>query len=238
MRWVFFACCLIFSSCSSKDYRSASRESAGIAPEPSKVDEAIFQVYTARAFDWRGILSVHSWIAWKEPESEQYSVTQAIGWRVRRGLPAVITKEDVPDRLWFDNQPSILYEARAEQAQKIIHRTKELIEAYPYKKDYRLWPGPNSNSYISYLIRRNEHVKIELPPHAIGKDWLANGSVLTSSPSKTGFQVSLLGVLGLTAGLGEGFEVNVLGLNFGIDLYTPALKLPLLGRFGWQDKAL
>jgi hypothetical protein len=30
----------------------------------------------------------------------------------------------------------------------------------------------------------------------------------------------------------EGFEVNVLGLTFGFDPFTLALKLPLIGRLG------
>jgi hypothetical protein len=30
----------------------------------------------------------------------------------------------------------------------------------------------------------------------------------------------------------EGFEVNVLGLGFGVDPFSPAIRLPLLGRLG------
>jgi hypothetical protein len=30
----------------------------------------------------------------------------------------------------------------------------------------------------------------------------------------------------------EGIEVNLLGLNFGIDFKSPALKLPGIGRLG------
>jgi hypothetical protein len=39
-------------------------------------------------------------------------------------------------------------------------------------------------------------------------------------------------VLGVLASGVEGFEVNVLGLAFGIDPFSPALRLPLVGRFG------
>ena len=32
--------------------------------------------------------------------------------------------------------------------------------------------------------------------------------------------------------LDEGFELNILGLNLGIDAAVPALKLPAIGRLG------
>ena len=38
----------------------------------------------------------------------------------------------------------------------------------------------------------------------------------------------LLGLLGLSVGLEEGLELNVLGLNFGVDLNSPALRLPAI----------
>jgi hypothetical protein len=37
---------------------------------------------------------------------------------------------------------------------------------------------------------------------------------------------------GLMLAKEEGLEVNVLGLTFGLDLFTPALKLPGIGRIG------
>ena len=53
------------------------------------------------------------------------------------------------------------------------------------------------------------------------------------SPSGTGAQLNLFGVLGVLGGLEEGIELNVLGLTFGVDPADVALKLPLAGRFGW-----
>jgi hypothetical protein len=73
---------------------------------------------------------------------------------------------------------------------------------------------------------------LDLPPTAIGKDYLGLTSVAASSPSGTGFQVSLAGVLGLMIGVEEGLEVNVLGLSFGIDPLDLAIKLPGIGRLG------
>ena len=39
-------------------------------------------------------------------------------------------------------------------------------------------------------------------------------------------------MVGVAAGLEEGLEVNVLGLNFGVDPKSLSLKLPIIGRIG------
>ena len=49
----------------SNDWRTADRSPLGIAPDPSTTREAVVQVYAARAFSWRGIFAVHTWIATK-----------------------------------------------------------------------------------------------------------------------------------------------------------------------------
>ena len=73
---------------------------------------------------------------------------------------------------------------------------------------------------------------MDLPATAIGKDYPTNGSLLDRTPSGTGYQISMLGVLGVAMGREEGFELNLLGLNFGVDFLKPALRLPFIGRLG------
>ena len=47
------------------DWRTASRDSAGIAPRAADTPEAVAQIYAARAFGWRGAVAIHTWIAVK-----------------------------------------------------------------------------------------------------------------------------------------------------------------------------
>jgi len=75
-----------------------------------------------------------------------------------------------------------------------------------------------------------------LPVTAIGKDYPINGSLWDRTPSGTGYPLSMLGVLGVSLGRQEGFELNLLGLNFGIDFLNPALKLPFIGRLGASER--
>ena len=69
-----------------------------------------------------------------------------------------------------------------------------------------------------------------MPSTAIGKDYLPIDRIVSTTPSGTGVQVSLLGLLGVIAGPDEGLELNVLGLVTGVDVRRPALKLPGIGR--------
>ena len=98
-----------------------------------------------------------------------------------------------------------------------------------------LAPAPNSNTFISYIIRKTPEFYTELPPHAIGKDWIEQGSLFGVSESGTGVQFSLFGLLGFTLGLGEGIELNLLGMSFGVDILSPALKFPFVGKIGFAD---
>jgi hypothetical protein len=81
------------------------------------------------------------------------------------------------------------------------------------------------------VLRAAPELRVDLPPTAVGKDYLGLSPV-GKLPSGTGGQVSLFGVAGIAAGIEEGLEVNLLGLTFGIDPKSLSLKLPLVGRIG------
>lgn len=216
-----------------RDYRTANRDSAGIAPDPAETPEAVVQVYAARALNWRGLFGVHTWIATKPEKAPQFTVHQMIGWRVLRDLPGVISEPGIPDRNWFGNRPEIIAELRGEKAAEAIPRILEAVKAYPYIDEYRLWPGPNSNTFTAFVARHAPELRLELPVTAIGKDYPVNGAIVERAPSGTGYQLSLYGMAGIMLAREEGLEFNLLGLSFGIDFVKPALKLPFIGRLGF-----
>lgn len=168
--------CSFFIACSSKnrDWRTADRSSANIAPLPQEEPQAIVQVYAARAFSWRGYFGVHSWIATKEAGATEYTTYHVLGWRIRQNQSSVVVESGgIPDAKWYGNFPELICDLRGEKAESAIGKIKQASENYPYQNTYRIWPGPNSNTYISHLIRNTPEIGIELPPTAIGKDWLS-----------------------------------------------------------------
>ncbi len=217
------------------DWRTASREPLGIAPNPVTTREAIAQVYTARAFSWRGIFGVHSWIAVKPTDALSFTVYEVIGWNAYHGGDALSIQEKEPDRRWFGAKPRVIADIRGKGVDDVIKRIDAAARRYPYKGDYVVWPGPNSNTFTAFVARAVPELKLDLPPTAIGKDYLPGGDLIASAPSGTGYQVSLFGLLGVLAGKEEGLEINFLGLTFGIDPMDLALKLPMAGRIGLQE---
>ncbi len=121
-----------------QDYRTANRESAGIAPDPEKNPEAVVQVHSARAFNWRGIFSMHTWVATKEKNALHYTVHQVVGWRPRRGLPAVSSATDIPDRNWFGHRPEVIADLRGLEAERAIDKIMKAVESYPYAEKYSI----------------------------------------------------------------------------------------------------
>ena len=131
-----------------------------------------------------------------------------------------------PDNYWFGSRPDLLVDVRGDGVDVLIDRVEAAVRAYPYPSSYRTWPGPNSNTFTAFVGRAVPELRLDLPPTAVGKDFLPGGAPVGLAPSGTGVQVSLLGLAGVLVGWEEGVEVNLLGLTFGLDWNRPALKLP------------
>src|SRR5918996_4432357 len=129
------------------NWRSASRAAVGLAPDPAVTPEGVVQVYAARAVRWRGYFGVHTWIAAKPANAPAFTVYEVTGFRVRRGSPAVRISQRSPDGRWFGSAPDLLADMRGAGVDAIIGRIEQAIATYPYENSYRIWPGPNSNTF-------------------------------------------------------------------------------------------
>lgn len=123
--------------------------------------------------------------------------------------------------------------AEGERAAACVERVGPEVKAW-IERDYVFYPGPNSNTFGDVVLRRCK-LAASLPATSVGKDWRGLiGAGLTSE--RTGVQLETP-VFGVKLGLKEGIEVHVIGLSFGIDLWPPALILPLgPGRLGFADR--
>lgn len=168
---LFFLLFLGLSACTTKDYRTASREPAGIAPNPLQNREAVIQIYGAPAWGWRGWFAIHTWIATKPSNADSYTVYEVIGWRQHRGLPIVRIEADVPDRYWFGERPRLLKEFRGDSVDKMIVAVDNAAKSYPWPDIYQAFPGPNSNTFTAWIARQVPELALDLPFSAIGSGY-------------------------------------------------------------------
>lgn len=210
-------------------WATADWSSAGILPAPAAKREAMIHVYGARTGRWKGIFAHHTWIVIKEKGAARYQRFDVAGW----GRPV---KQDnwAPDARWYGSTPQLIGAIEGPGAEALIPKVRAAIARYPYNSHggYRVWPGPNSNTFVAHVLAAIPEAGIALPPTAIGKDWRTDGAVFGAAPSGTGWQLSLGGLFGITLARTEGFEINILGLVAGIDIVQPAIKLPGFGRIG------
>ena len=139
-----------------------------------------------------------------------------------------------PDSYWIGNRPDMIAAIGGDRAAAAIPKIEQAIKSYAYIADgaYRLWPGPNSNTFVATVLRAVPELEVAMPPEAIGKDFRADGSLFGLTESGTGVEMSLYGLLGLKVGRVEGLEVNFLSLVAGLDTRRPAVKIPAFGRIG------
>jgi len=225
------------SDTSNRSWSELRRDSSQQAIDPFEFDGAVIHVFAARAARWRGAFGVHSWVAVKPSGSTEYTRIEVIGYALRWGGDIVRLRSGRPDSYWYGNRPHLLRTLTGgAEVDALIERLYHAAEQYPYADEYNVWPGPNSNTFVAWLARRVPELQLDLPPTAIGKDYLRPWRFVSSAPSGLGVLLSLNGVAGLMLSAEEGVELNLAGLTLGIDLYPPAVKLPGIGRVGFADK--
>ena len=198
-----------------------------IALEPAGA-EAVVQVWGARTRGAKGIFGVHTWVAVKPQGAAEYTVYEIIGWRLRWSDSALVIRHRAPN-IWFGAEGELYAEKRGAGVDQLIERIDQAAQDYPYARTYTVWPGPNSNTFTAWIARAVPELEVDLPATAIGKDYLGS-SMVSTAPSGKGFQFSLKGLFGVAASSVDGFELNLLSLNFGVS--SSGIKLPIVGRIG------
>jgi hypothetical protein len=172
-----------------------------------------------------GTVGRHAWIVTHLPEEEVWTAWECCS-------PGSRIKYD-PFEPTFGSDPILHGVFQGDDAQKMIDCIPKATERYG-DPDYWVWPGPNSNTYVDYVLRECG-IHVDLPPTCVGKDFRSLlGASLTSGG--TGLQLESP-LLGIRVGLTEGIELHVLALTFGIDFWPPALLVPFgEGRLGFDDR--
>lgn len=211
-------------------WRTADRSSIGVLPAPARYPAAVVRIFSAQTVRWRGILASHSWIVFKSEGASSYTRYDYTAW----GEWPIRVNGFEPDGRWFGHTPRIVFAADGEVAAALVPKIQAAIGRYTWRNpgDYRVWPGPNSNTFIAAIMDAVPEMRATLPPTAIGKDFPYDGKWFRLTPSGMGVRLTLGGYAGMTIGWVEGIEINILGAVAGVDIRRPAVKLPGLGRFG------
>lgn len=163
---------LTLTSCASKNWRTASRDPAGIAPKPSVEQRAVIEFYAADAFSWRGWFAVHTWVAIKEHQDSEYTVYEVVGWGVDQGRSALRQyKTQTPDRYWYGSKPDKVLSIIGEKAERLIPKIMAAVARYPWADEYTLFPGPNSNTFPTWLGLQIPELELDMPFRAIGSGY-------------------------------------------------------------------
>jgi hypothetical protein len=211
-----------------RSWREADWSSTGLLPPAAQDKPARVIVFTAKAGAWKGVFAVHSWVVLKHANAKSWIRYDVVGW----GQP--VRQNNWPaDGRWYGNAPVAIADVSGADAEKLIPKIEAAVADYAYAHagDYRVWPGPNSNSFTAAVLRAVPELGVALPPNAVGRDY--RGRLYAGlTDSRTGVELNMLGLAAVKLGWVEGIEVDLLGLVAGLDLRHPGVKLPGFGRIG------
>jgi hypothetical protein len=212
-----------------ENWKVASWASSGLLPQASANPPATVMILASRTGRWKSIFAEHMSIVVKPKGAAAWTRYDVVGWGnpVRKNAYAA-------DALWYGNAPRVVYRLEGNEAAGLILAVEASVQHYPFQKKgtYTVWPGPNSNTFVAWVVRNTPGFDTELPPVAVGKDWLGSGFSMALAPSKSGWTFSAGGFVGCTLAWEEGIELHLLGSTIGLDVNDLAIKLPALGKLG------
>lgn len=208
-------------------WRSADWGSAGLLSANPDQDQAAIYIMAARTGGFKGAFSVHSWIVLKRKDQDNYDRYEKVGW----GNP-IRKNHHEADAFWYSNMPMVVQKLTGETAERLIPKIENAIAEYRFSNrgDYKIWPGPNSNTFVADVLRNVPELNATLPPNAVGKDYLGDGSWYMRTANNSDTFVNFGGYIGFAYGRTVGFELHFMGQTIGLDIQKPAIKLPAFGR--------
>jgi hypothetical protein len=223
----------------SYDDPTVDMSSIGLLPTAASHPAARVLIMSVPLSGKRGKFLSHSWVVFKGENASSWSRYDVLGFASRDAdgasngqwlgnMPTL--NRYAPDGHWFGSRPVAIVDVEGTAAAAMIPKIESAIASYEANAGhYRVWPGPNSNTFVEAVLRAVPELKVSLPPTAIGKDFRP-GVFVGLTDSRTGVEADVLGVMGVKIGWVEGVEVNLFSLVAGLDPRTPALKVPAFGQ--------
>ena len=83
-----------------------------------------------------------------------------------------IRKRPGSKEFWKAKRIASLSGGKGSLAEKMYTFIEEKSPHYPHREQYRLFPGPNSNTYIAWVLKHFPEAKVQLPWNAFGKNFI------------------------------------------------------------------
>lgn len=178
---------------------------------------------------WYVRFATHGWFDVRRGDGEPWLrveiITPTSGVRIGEIAPEAAAA----DLRWEDRPVRVRGVLRGDEAAEAAAYILESARAYP-DADYGSIPGPNSNTFVAEIARHTPHLRSTMHHNAVGKDYLSPIG-FAATPSKTGLRLDTPG-LGLAAGLQEGIELHLFGLQFALRIWPPRICVPFLPEIG------
>jgi hypothetical protein len=198
---------------------------------PKRASTCVVQLRYATLPHFLGAIAVHSWFAVFDAGSGRWHRWEV--WQAKdaggKSLGHIHCDLRHPD-CGVGGGPYRLAAEWDGSAARRICAVLENAQHYPYRDRYRAWPGPNSNTFVAWVLREaGLHHRCD--PRAIGKDyWGPVGMRLSFRLAFAQLETPLLGIM---FSLYEGVEVHLLCLTCGLrwsplELCTPFGRVGLL----------
>jgi hypothetical protein len=143
-----------------RSFRDTDWSSIGSLPPASQHPAARVLVLSGRTGGWKGVLAVHSWIVVKRENATRWTRFDVVGW----GNPVRVNGW-APDGRWFGSQPIVVADVQGKEAEWLIPKIEAAVKEYRFANagDYRVWPGPNSNTFTATIMRAVPELATALP---------------------------------------------------------------------------
>lgn len=128
-------------------------------------------------------------------------------------------------------ESKLIYEWFGENAERLVSCIEQSSSRYPYQNRYHYWPGPNSNTYVQWVLDKAD-INYMLDSSAIGKDY--SGVLFSIKKHKQYFQLASP-LFGFKLKWPNQFEVHFLTLAFGIRIKPLRVLVPFKREKGMTE---
>lgn len=82
-----------------------------------------------------------------------------------------VRKHPLSNKYWNSSLLGLISGDEKSLAKQMFNFIEEVTPFYSHQENYKFLPGPNSNTYIAWILRKFPESKINLPWNAFGKNY-------------------------------------------------------------------